>query len=166
MGFESFRVELRGGRKTYRGASEAIRDLDHLTIDPDSIRTSGSMFFLLNDGNHVVEIELMDSPVKLSCRFTLCHPPSIDSVFLGLVRQLMSQLGMEARICDDVPPEHARSFSVNEFDDFSAAATRCIASRRLEWISFFGTELTAATTSEAHARIILPHCRGGVAKLD
>src|SRR5437762_13794334 len=149
MGFESFRVELRGGRKTYRGASEAIREVDHLTIDPDSIRTLGSMFFLLNDGNHVVEIELMDSPVKLSCRFTLCHPPSIDAVFLRLVKQLMTLLGMEARICDDVPPEHAHSFSVDDFDDFSAVATRRIASRRLEWISVFGTELAAATTSEA-----------------
>lgn len=163
MGFESFRVELRGGRMTHREASQVIGDLDHLVIDRDSIRMPGSMYFLMNDGKHVVEIELMDSPVRLSCRFTLCHPPSIDSVFLGLVKQLMSRLGMEARIRDDVPPEHAHSFSADDFDDFSAVATRCIASRRREWISAFGTELAAATTSEAHARIILPHCQGGVA---
>src|SRR5260370_4215740 len=109
MGFESFRVELRGGRKTHRQASEVIRDLDHVTIDRDSIHTPGSMFFLMNDGKHVVEIELMDSPVKLSCRFTLCHPPSMDAVFLGLVKQLMTLLGMQASVCDDVPPEHAHS---------------------------------------------------------
>src|SRR5260370_38390106 len=122
MGLESFRVELRGGARTHRETAKAIGNLDHVTVDHDSIPTPGSLFFVKNDGEHVIEIELMDSPIKISCRFTLCHPPSVDSVFLRLVQELMTMLGMEARICDDVRPEYAHAFPLCDFELFSAIA--------------------------------------------
>jgi hypothetical protein len=109
MGFEHFRVELRGGRAKYFEADETIRQLPYIKLDHDSIPLPGSTFYVMDDGAHVIELELMDSPIRLSCRFTLCHPPSVDSAFLDLVRELLGRLGMEAKICDDVRPEDAHS---------------------------------------------------------
>src|ERR1700724_1889073 len=107
MGFESFRVELRGGPATYGEADEVIRQLLHVKPYMESFPMQGSTYYLIDDGQHVIELELMDSPVHISCRFTLCHPPSVDSAFLGLLRELMLRLGMEAKICDDVQPAHS-----------------------------------------------------------
>lgn len=162
MGFEAFRVELRGGRAKYGEADEAVQKLPHTKPDQHSVPMQGSTFYVIDDGQHAIELELMDSPVRLSCRFTLCHPPSVDSVFLGLVRELMIRLGMEAKICDDVRPEHSRSFSLHEFAEFSAITSRSIAARRTEWIAAFGDDPMAARTNEVYQRIILPRCQPGI----
>jgi hypothetical protein len=108
MGFESFQVELRGETASSAQVDELVRRLPHAKCDPDAIASRGSTFYTLEDGHHVIEVELVAFPVKVSCRFTLCHPPSIDSAFLSLVRELMARLGMEVRICDDVRPEHSQ----------------------------------------------------------
>jgi hypothetical protein len=162
VGFEAFRVELRGGRATYGEVDEAVRRLPHIEPDRHSVPTQGSTFYVMDEGQHAIELELMDSPVRLSCRFTLCHPPSVDAVFLGLVRELMIRLGMGAKICDDVRPEHSRAFSLNEFAEFSAITSRYIAARRAEWIAAFGDQPLAATTNEVYQRIILPRCQPGI----
>jgi hypothetical protein len=159
MGLESFRVELRGGQATYPEVEEAIRALPHVRPDPQAVLTPGSACYVVDDGRHVIEVELLGPPVRLSCRFTLCHPPSIDPAFLGFVRELMARLGMEARVCDDVPPEQAHPFSVACYEEFAALALRCIAARRAEWREAFGADQAAATTREAHERFILPHCQ-------
>lgn len=162
MGFEAFRVELRGGRAGLSEADEVVRMLAHIKPDPDAVAMRGSTYYLLDDGRHAIEIELTDSPVRLSCRFTLCHPPSVVPAFLNLVRELMARLGMDARICDDVRPEHSHLFSLEQFDEFSAAAAHYIATRRAEWVAAFGDEPLAATTNEVYRRIILPRCQPGV----
>ncbi len=161
MGFEAFRVELRGGNVQLTDANEAVWSLPHVKPDRDSVPMRGSTFYVVDDGQHAIELELMDSPVRLSCRFTLCHPSSVDSVFLGLVRELMARLDMEARICDDVRPEHARFFSIDEFEEFAEITSRYIRGRRAEWIAAFGDEPMAATTNEVYERIILPRAKPG-----
>jgi hypothetical protein len=159
VGFESFQIELHGGHATCLEAEGAIRTLERISIDHDAAGSGSSRFFVMNDGKHVVEIELKHSPPVISCRFTLCHPPSIDAVFLGLVRQLMVLLGMHATIRDDVRPEHAHSFTLDAFDELAAATLQYIHARRLEWIEMCGTEQLAATTSEVFQRIICPQCQ-------
>jgi hypothetical protein len=162
MGFETFRVELRGGTASYHEADAAVRELPQVRPDGHSLSTRGSTYYLYEDGQHAVELELLDAPVRLSCRFTLCHPPSVDAVFLGLVRELMARLGMEAKIRDDVRPDHARSFALEDFEAFSAATLGYITARRAEWVEAFGAEPLAATTNEVFQRIILPRCQPGI----
>src|SRR3954453_18451123 len=127
MGFEAFRVELRGGKANNREADEAVRKLPHLKPDQHSVPMKGSTFYVMDDGLHAIELELMDAPVRLSCRFTLCHPPSVDLAFLNLLRELMLRLGMEAKICDDVQPAHSRSFALADFPNFLVIAKHYIA---------------------------------------
>lgn len=162
MGFEAFRVELRGGQAQFSDVDEVVRTLPHLKPDPDSIPMKGSTFYVMDDGQHSIELEVMDSPVRLSCRFTLCHPPSVDLAFLDLVRELMSRLGTEVKICDDVHAAHSRSFPLVEFPDFMAVTRHYIAARRAEWIAAFGDHPMAATTNEIYQRIILPRCQTGI----
>ena len=162
MGFEAFRVELRGGKTSYQDVDAAIRKLPHIRPDRESVPIEGSTFYVMDDGRHVIEMELMDSPIRVSCRFTLCHPPSIDGAFLALVHDLMHRFGMEARICDDVRPEDSGPFSVEKFAEFSATVQRYIGSRRQEWVAAFGVQPLAATTNEVYQRIILPRCEQGV----
>jgi hypothetical protein len=158
MGFEAFRVELRGGPAGCRDVDEAVRKLPHIKPDLHSLLTEGSNYYVFGDGQHIIELEVMDRPVRLSCRFTLCHPSSIDPVFLGLVKELMLQLGMDVKICDDVRPEHARPFGLDEFAEFSKIIAPYVAARRAEWHTAFGAETLAATTNEVHERIIIPQC--------
>jgi hypothetical protein len=162
MGFESFRVELRGGRAKYAEADEVIRALPFVRLDPEAVLTPGSTCYLRDDGRHVLEVELLGAPVRLSVRFTLCHPSSVDALFLDCVRHLVVRLGMEVTICDDVRPEDSRPFSLREFAAFSAVVTGGIAARRAEWAAAFGPAPLAATTQEVHQRIILPRCQPAI----
>ena len=158
MGFESFQIMLRGGRTTYAEANEAIHKLP--TIEPDESSFCPGTYYLMKDGRHVLEVELMDvSPIRVSCRFTLCHPASVDAAFLGFVRELMDLLGMDAEICDEIPAGHAHKFSLDSFSEFSTIARQCIAKSRAEWIAYMGAEQLSATTDEVFARIILPFCK-------
>ena len=161
MGFEAFRVELRSGRADFSEVDEVVRRVPHIQPDRESALVPGWTDYVYHDGQHAIELELSDKPVRVSCRFTLCHPPSVDAVFLALVRDLMTRLGMEAKICDDVRPEHARFFALGDFADFAAATLHYITARRAEWIGAFGDELMAATTNEVYQRIILPRCQPG-----
>jgi hypothetical protein len=159
MGFEAFRVELRGGPANYTEAKQTIQKHPHVKLDEQSPPVKGSTIYVIDDGRHVIEVELKDAPVRVSCRFTLCHPPSVDSVFLDVIRELMLRLKMEAWICDDVQPEDAHPFSFAHYAEFSSAGLRCIAARRAEWIAAFGDEKMPATTNEVYERVILPRCQ-------
>lgn len=159
MGFESFRVELCGGRANCHEADNVLRQLHQVRLDPDALLTPQSICYLRDDGLHVIEVELLDAPVRISCRFTLCHPSSIDSIFLDFIRDLMVLLGMQVKICTAARPEHASTFSVQEFMQFSAITAHCIDSRRAEWLATFGTTTLKATTNEVHQRIVLPRCQ-------
>ncbi|OAI46428.1 hypothetical protein AYO44_11395 [Planctomycetaceae bacterium SCGC AG-212-F19] len=164
MGFETFRVELRGGTAPFHEVVEVLQKSPQVRPDPQAVALEASAFFVKDDGRHILELEVMDAPVKLSCRFTLCHPPSVDAAFLGFLREMMVRFGMAAKIGDDVRPEDARSFSLYEFEEFSTIAASYIAARRAEWIGAFGDEPLAATTSQVFQRIILPRCQPGISQ--
>jgi hypothetical protein len=162
MGCESFGVSLEGGSVT---ADQAVKAIDGLQgVSRDHGFTTGSTYFLRKDGNHVIEMELMHEPVWLSCRFTLCHPLSVDSAFLQWIGQLMATLNMCVKIRDDVTPEQSKPYSLDHFDEFAAACLHYIALRRREWQLQFGNKTLAATTAEAFQYIILPQCVPAVDK--
>ena len=158
MGFENFRVELCGGSASSARAEDAVRRLPYARPDPDSMALPGSAYFAIDDGTHVIEVEVSDAPVQVSCRFTLCHPDSIDAAFLGLVRELQGRLGMDVHVCDDVRSEESRCFPSARFSEFAAVARDTIARRRAEWVANFGTAQLAGKTSEVYEKIILPKC--------
>ncbi|MBI1832877.1 MAG: hypothetical protein HYR84_15670 [Planctomycetes bacterium] len=165
MGFESFRVELDGGKPTMQEAANAITALDHAVRDKEAEMMPSSRCFLVRDLGQAIELELTGPPASISCRFTLCHPPSVDAVFLDLVKALMQRLNVCANICDGVTPEDGQAFTLERFDEFTEACLRCISTRRREWKLAFGNQQLAATTAEAHQQIILPRCMPPVEKV-
>ncbi len=158
MSFESFRIELRGSTASIAEADLAVRGYPFTRRDNESIGSKTSGFYIVDDGSHIIEIEVADNPVKLSCRFTLCHPSSVDAAFLNLARDLQSRLAMNAFICDDIRPEHAHAFSRDEFPEFARVVTDTIAKRRVEWVRNFGPTVLRANTPSVYEKFILPRC--------
>lgn len=156
MGFESYQVRLHGGSATFTEADAAIR-LDP-RARPDRGFCPGPHYYTIEDGSHVLEVEVSPNPVSISCRFTLSHPPSIDAAFIEYVRELVARLGMAVEICDDVRPEHEGDFPIDRFPEFAGALPGYIARERSMWIATMGDEQLAASTREVHRRIILPQC--------
>jgi hypothetical protein len=74
MGFESFRIDLRGGRANDQEASEIFRQLPYAKPDHESLPLPGSTYHLIDDGRHVVKLELKDAPVRVSYRRSLPWP--------------------------------------------------------------------------------------------
>ena len=161
MGFENFNVMLEGGETATQDALDVIEGLQGVTRDGESEWTPESRCYLYRDGQHAIELEVLGSPERVSCRFTLCHPASVDVVFVDFVRKLMKSLRMQVQICDD---DLTAAFSLDRFDEFSHAVVRCINARRQEWKRAFGDQELGATTNEAHRHIILPHCQPVVEK--
>lgn len=156
MGFESFRVELRGGAVTHPQADAAVRRLPHAKPDPASRVLLGSTYYTVEDDTHVIEIEVSAQPVRLSCRFTLCHPSTVDVAFLGVARELATALEMDV-VCLDPPAEGVR-FPPERFPEFAEAVRAAIAAQRAMWITQFGAATLAATISEVYEKVILPRC--------
>ena len=69
--------------------------------DTNAMKTSGSDYYIVDDGTHKIELEVTESRGRISCRFTLCHPPTIDAAFIGLIRELVERMDLRARICSD-----------------------------------------------------------------
>jgi hypothetical protein len=159
MGVESFQVTLEGGHADRTELDAALRAIAGMRLDPLPAFTPASTNYLFDDGSHIVELQLDDTPVRVSCRFALCHPDTIDSAFIGLVRLLMDRSGMDATIRDDVRPEHERPFPPADFAEFAACLPEYIAVRRREWIAAFGPDRMAATTAECWQWVIHTHCR-------
>ncbi len=154
MGIESFRVKLHGGPATPAQAIEVIAGMPHARPGKGFYGMSGYSSFILDDGSSVFELLVAEKPFDISCRFTLCHPPSVDSAFLALMRELMIRLGVSAELLDG----EARAYSLDTFGEFAAAAFVAIAERRAEWIAMFGPATLAATTTEVYDKLILPQC--------
>lgn len=161
MGFESFRVELQSEDFSASDVNRTIQNLPHIHVDPNYPPnyplTKGSLCYRFDDGGHVIELEVTNYKI-ISCRFTLCHPTTIDDVFLALIRELMSQLKMTVRMCDGVLPEHIREFTLDEFQDFTGIVRHFIAKNRSGWIGMFGAETIVASTREVYEKVILPLC--------
>lgn len=160
MGFESFQVALTG-TGTYADAERALHARG-IIPDAKALTTAGSACFLYVDQGHVVEVELSRMPLCISCRFTLCHPPSIISCFLKLLHELMTQLGWQATIRSDVMPAHDHPYGLPEFAEFSSAVQHYTELRRREWAAAFGSKHAALTTPQVHEQIILPRTQGAV----
>jgi hypothetical protein len=144
MGLESFQLALYGGRLQ---SGDLVREL---RIDPaistDRGLLSSSVYLLRDDGLHKIEMEVDDIGTRLSLRFALCHPTSIDDVFLSLVKTYQSQFGME--------------FDRPDFED-EGQIRQEIAMKRADWQLQFGTVTKPATSSEVFEWFIKPHCVTG-----
>ena len=155
MGFESFRVGVSGGSAAFDETDALVRGLPHARPDPGALHLGGrATYYVVSDGRHVIELEVSDDPARVSCRFTLSHPASVDVVFVGVVRQLLDRLGTGAVAVGGA----GRRYGADDFPAFAEVTLACIARRRAEWVAMFGPETFAGTTPQVFEHTILPHC--------
>ena len=122
MGMECYLLRLEGSNSMDHMESDLIR---LRRMEPDSSYKTGSRgerYFVFRDGEHVIELEL--HPVsggrvtKVSMRFALCHPDSVDRVFVEIAAGLMTRRNLSATICEDLPSGTQRDYSRHEIDAF------------------------------------------------
>jgi hypothetical protein len=155
MGVEDFRVCLSGA------PDESIPLIDHLLRMPGMSRDEepqlgDGCYLLFRDDAHLIELELRES--EISCRFALCHAPTVDSIFARLLRQIATPLRWKISILDRLPPDVPWDFYPPAYEGLEAALSIAIASRRDEWKRLFGSVEAGVSTSEAIERFILPLC--------
>ena len=136
------------------------RRLTNLLAAAETIGHDDGLGIRLSDGRHVFELHLSESAPRLSVRFALAHPASVDAAFLDVIRHLMTHAAVRVRVLSDGPAE----FTLAEFDQFAAHARRCIAHERRVWVATFGPQTFAGSTAEVYRRIILPHCDPAVGR--
>jgi hypothetical protein len=155
MGCEDFQVLLR----STADQGSVLRVLQHagVEIDPGGGQLSTSVYLVHRDGRHVIELEVSHpkSWTSVSVRFALCHPDSVDNMFVDLVGKLAVALDATVRIMDEVEPGAGGNFDAHDLATFSATAKRAIAVRRAAWRVEFGSETAAIGCDEAIMRFVL-----------
>jgi hypothetical protein len=108
---------------------------------------------VFRDGKHVVEFEVLSArgraPARVSMRFTLCHPDSVDRVFLEIATNLMTRQSLSASICEDLPDGTPRDYSQHEIGAFRVWCLWSIDHARRQWQRQFGPERIAVSTAAA-----------------
>lgn len=157
MGLESFRAEL---TDTKLPASEVVKSL--LEIEGAAWDEQGTILphqkcFLVRRQNSVVELEISEYPVVLSCRITVCHPPSADDVFIQLLSEMAARFSMKTVTCiDGLTPDSASI--INNLGELDNTVRQAIARKRAVWKRQFGEVESAYTEAEVYQHIIIPQC--------
>lgn len=151
MGVESYLSRLTGQQDVNTIGNYLI---SFLSAQPDSTQSapSGSdQHFVFRDGRHVIEFELTQRGRfgQLSVRFAICHPASVDDVFVSIVTSLMAQLQMTATICEALPAGTPSEYGATEVTKFAANCRWSIESARKEWRRAFGPEEAGLSVSDA-----------------
>lgn len=69
----------------------------------------------------------------------MCHPSSVDDIFISFVKKIASEFNMDIEINEDYPSGDL-CFKSPEFTNFDEIAKQSIAYKRKYWILDFGPE--------------------------
>ena len=78
-----------------------------VSVDPQGGLLADSVYLGYKDGRHVIEMEVSSSgrnSTAMSLRFAVCHPDTIDEVFIDLVARLANTLRAEVSLMEDIEP--------------------------------------------------------------
>jgi hypothetical protein len=159
MGAEDFLVVVEGESSDFAKVRHILSAILGAQEVPETEGLVGETHFLYEDGQHKIEIEVSEEPstgsIRLSCRFSLCHPESVIPVFGKLVKNIAGRMGLPVKIADEVPEGDSDSFFPPKFPRFDDILPRAIAMKRRYWVADFGAERASLTCSEAVRRFIL-----------
>ncbi len=161
MGVEDFQTVLicDNDRHDFITIVEAIKSMPKASTDKKSKRLSEEEYFLVEDDDHLIEVEISDNKkkklVKVSCRFALCLPNSIDNIFCKFIREIGQQFKMIIKILDDVPKGFSDIFNPSEYVGLEDSLKKAIQIKRDYWIQDFGSETANLRPSDALRRFVL-----------
>lgn len=156
MGVEAILVCFPDYTGTPEQLESSLSQLISVTRNPNSAMTSQTMCWVLDDGNHKLEVEQKLNYSGFSLRFALCNPSSIDCVFIRIIKTIIRTHELGLRFCEDCDEVPEWLSSIEMIDQYEAAIQNCIDMRRALWQTEFGKEELAATCAEACRHFILP----------
>jgi hypothetical protein len=119
--------------------------------------------FEYSDTKHIIELQVSDylnNKRQLSCRFSLCHPPSIDKRFTEFVKSIAKDLVLEIRIRESCQVKgEGDIFHPPEYNGFDEVLKEVIQIKRKYWIADFGEETAVISCQEALKRFVWPKCK-------
>ena len=139
MGIESYRTMILTKAPDSDVVQVLVAEMG-FTLEEDQADVHDT-FLRFEDDEHIIECAVSDGrPCRISLRFALCQPSSIDAVFLGLLVALTNRLlrydpdGTSVELCE------AR----NEIQEAREA-----------WRALFGVATARLTPSEALRRFVI-----------
>ena len=151
MGWESFQIIL----KTQIPLNNIINIINSISgvLNNSSFTLANEQYSQYRKKSHIIEIKVEESFIasQISCRFALCHPISIDEIFIDFIKKMAQSFSLdtEIEIVDEVPNNLPEKFIASKMDGFEKAVKKAISVKRKYWISDFGAEQATLTTSEA-----------------
>ena len=155
MGQECYLLRLHGKRSDAPEVAEYIQQRFGATPDPTQPPLSAAYsHFVFRDGLHVIEYEFYQASDScgVSMRFALCHPPSVDPIFLAQACDLVSHFGLDATICEELPAGAPRVYAAADLDRFAANGAWSIAQSRGYWRQMFGPDEAGLSVRDARGR--------------
>ncbi len=160
MGAEEFQVVLRGDNENLEKIVDKLKEIPHLSVDKETRSLAKEVHFLINDGVHIIEIEVSyikksKGPIRISFRFALCHPHSIDDAFYSLLIGIGKKLNMNIEIIDEVPSGYSYKFNPPHYRGLYTTLKKSIEIKRHYWVQDFGPGIASLTPSDAIIRFII-----------
>jgi len=156
MGIESVLASFKGNTGTPEGLVHSLGTIIPVIPNPSAEMDDESSCWVLDDGQHKLEMEIQLEPSMFFLRFALCNPRSVDQVFLKLIRYIMLQHNLSMRFCEDCEEVPEWFTAPDMVDQWETEILRCIESKRQLWHHEFGQEELSATCAEAFERFIMP----------
>jgi hypothetical protein len=152
MGCEDFVVRLSSDFSPQHVAKVLLAN-KNIRHDMAFSSLPGETHFCYEDTEHFIELELACAGrTKVSLRFAVCHPTSIDGVVAALVVELASTLRADTLIAEDLEPDDSglgMSFGPSQLEELRDSIIQCIPKKRHLWQVEFGTNKARLSCREA-----------------
>ena len=155
MGLESYLLRLHGKDCDAQQIADYAQHCLGLVPDPEQYRLRDAYsHYVFRDGQHVIEYELLQDhgSCDVTMRFALCHPSSVDTIFIQQASNLMKQFAMQATICEELPDNEPRTYTVQDLGRLKTNCAWSMACCRQYWQRMFGTEEIGLSVCDALQR--------------
>jgi hypothetical protein len=143
MGVESFLVRFGSRQPDLQAVVTYAQHSLGIVPDPQQhAMNSAYSYYVFRDGLHVIEFEFWQQreSYDISMRFALCHPPSVDRVFLDHAVALTRQFDLTAIIGGELPEGEPAEYNTDNLERFAANCSWSIGREREYWQRQFGPE--------------------------
>jgi hypothetical protein len=162
MGMESYFVKIHGPQADDRAVRRFAEAEFQLIPEPDppSYAPRDNSYYSFRDGRHVIEWEFAPGRdvYELSLRFALCHPETVDDVFIQLVCRILDQFNAVVTILEPLPDEAMRDHCAKTKAEFARDCRGSIQICRGYWQATFGTRTAGLSHKDAMLEFVLPQC--------
>ena len=154
MGVEDYRFRLTTTERLDT-VSAVLNGIPGVRPDPGAAQVATDAYFMYESDFHLIELEARQDAnrVTLSLRFSLCHPPSVDDVYVELILRLSELLNASFAFPDDINASE-RDFTHALRKPLASALATTIAAERAQWQAMFGTETAKLSCQRAIERYV------------